>query len=333
MICFWGWVGLGFRRALAKIYYAFRLEWQLGRSDVVSRNKKTLYEILGIPANTRSQDILVAYQQQLEQLRQAETLLGHEEYEYQLTLLNLARDTLSDPSLRRGYDEKLMFRLAPNHAAEMQGAAPNHASSGVLAQRAEVLSLRADALALRADAMAINNQAPDSTYGSWALRLKLSLQGVLVVFGILALIWTLIRMLMVPVAVSRVEASQLAAERAEEQLIIQEYYQKHGVRPASAAEVRLLEAENRRRESERDTLARQNLRAEQEAREFEKETRMRGDRISAELREGEERLKREEMRRKEEMERKAEMEQYRRQEAEERLLAREQKKWKEVLSR
>lgn len=299
----------------------------------MSRNKKTLYEILDIPANASCQDVLAAYQLQLERLRQAEITLGHEEYEYQLSLLNLARDTLADPGLRRGYDDKLMSRPAPQNPADMHEYAPRHSSSGVLAQRAEALSLRADALALRADAMAISGEAPVSLFSSLIHRLQSSIRSVLVILGVLVLLGVLKNVLMAPVAAGRVEAALREAQRAEEQMIIQDYYQRHGVRPASAAEARLLEAENRRREIERDAAARESSRAEQEARAFEREARIRGERISAELREGEERIKREEMREKREMKEKAEREQSRREEAEERLLAREQKKWQEVLSR
>lgn len=312
----------------------YRAVWEI---DVMSRNKKTFYEILETQANAPCQDILAAHQRKLEKLRSQEASLGHEEFDYQLKLLNLARETLADSWLRRDYDDKLMSRPAAGKAARAQHSVALHPNAETMTRRADALSLRADALALRADAMSINTDAalfgadnPPPGLGSRILGgLQSSMRTVIVVLGTLAALGMVIQAASVVFAVRKIDATVATAAKAEEQMLIQEYYQKYGVRPASAAEARLLERENQRKESEERVAEREKQRMEEEARRFQEESRRIGERVSADLRHAEDEMRYEEARKKA-----AQEEEKRRQAAaEERRLQREQERWRHVLSR
>lgn len=298
--------------------------------------KKTLYEILEVPANASSHDIRAAHRRKLQKLQSAEAGISREDFAYRLQMLKLALDTLSDPALRWEYDEKLMSRPPSAEAAPAQVPAVP-ADDDPLARRADVLALRADALALRADAMSIKgdvsllrgDDGPQPLASRFLSGLKSPLRATVVVVGSLAAIAMLAQTAFVFFAVRHNEDATAAAARAEEQVVIQDYYQRYGERPASAAEARLLEQERQRQENEARAEEREKEKTEERARRFQEEAKREGERISAELRYAEEQLRHEEERKKAQKEE----EEQRRQAAEEERLQRERERWDRVLSR
>lgn len=298
--------------------------------------KKTLYEVLGIPANSSFDDVRAAHQRKVQALQSEETQLGHDEFKYRLQLLDLSLHTLSDPSARRDYDEKLMSRKTPGADAPQRQAVVVQTAPDTLTRRAEALALRADALALRADAMSIHTDilttAAEDARQSWTSQvlgiLKSSMRTIAITIGALAGL-AIVTQVAIALSVRNNESIARKEASAEEKVIIQEYYQQYGVRPASAAEARLLEQENQRRERAEREAEREEQRKEEAARRFEEDSRRTGERVSAELRAAEERIRREEAyakaRREEEERRKIAEEEDR--------LEREQAKWRQTLAR
>jgi hypothetical protein len=106
--------------------------------------------------------------------------------------------------------------------------------------------------------------------------------GLLVVIGLIAFMLT--RCATVGPAQNRLQLEQ----KISEQTVLQEYYQTHGVRPASIAEMELLEAERRRKESEGRQADKAQREREQAARRWEEESRRIGRQVSADLQRSEE---------------------------------------------
>lgn len=296
--------------------------------------KKTFYEILEISAGAADADVRAAYRRQMETLQTEEARLGHDEFKYRQQLLRQALDTLSDPLLRRSYDEKLMG-LAPEADAPPQALAVT-ADGGTMTRRAEVLALRADALALRADALSMHNdilaQAAEAKR-PWHARLFAMTKSARAVIGTMAAAVGVVILIQIGFsALYFARGKNIADEqaaKAEEKVVIEEYYRTYGVRPASAAEARQLEKENQRREKEERAAEREKQRAEEETRRFQEESRRLGERVSSDLRNAEERIRREEEYKKSQQE---ERERWKAA-AEEARLEREQARWRAVLSR
>ena len=76
--------------------------------------RETLYQVLGVPASASTNEIEAGYQRALAVLEASENRMNREDYDFRRTLILLARDTLSDPVSRMGYDEKLMARRGPD---------------------------------------------------------------------------------------------------------------------------------------------------------------------------------------------------------------------------
>ena len=74
-----------------------------------------------------------------------------------------------------------------------------------------------------------------------------------------------------------------AAKRAEDQVVIQEYYQTYGVRPASRAEAELLMQENSRIENERRAAEFAERKTQEEARRFAEESQRQGEEVHENL--------------------------------------------------
>jgi flagellar biosynthesis GTPase FlhF len=90
--------------------------------------------------------------------------------------------------------------------------------------------------------------------------------------------------------------------KADEKVILQEYYQTHGVRPASRIEADLLEVENRRKENEQRQAEREKQREEDQYRKFVEESRRIGNQVQENLRRDEERARYEEAQQKRRLE-------------------------------
>lgn len=125
--------------------------------------KKTLYQVLDLPANAASQDIQAAYEQQSHRLQSQAGKVTPEELTYRQQLLDVARDTLSDPVMRRDYDDRLMARPSGG-ALRPQSQAPGHGDGETLARRAEAMSLTTGAALTRLET------PPPPPGGRWAGR-------------------------------------------------------------------------------------------------------------------------------------------------------------------
>lgn len=300
--------------------------------------KPTLYELLGVTAQAGVPEIQAAFQKKMALLESARGTMDLQEFNETVQLLRVAMDTLTDSTARFSYDAKLRALRQDPTAGALVHAGPAPVSSA----QADALALRADAMALRADALMIRAGLGTPGEGSGAamqamatgaatvLKRVVSLIGLLAIVGIGFFLVARHGQGDSPVRKTTREAT------AQEQVILQEYYQTHGVRPASLAEMELLQADQRRRDNE-DKLGKQDRdKQEREARLFEEESRRIAERASADLRHAEELAKREaerqiERQRYEDL-RKIETERQKA-EAEQRRIERQEAQWRAVLQR
>lgn len=296
-------------------------------------DKRTLYEVLGVPPNASTGEIRSAYQRERERLESQARQPNREDADLDLQMLNLALDTLLHPVSREMYDAKL--KESQGAAMLPSAAAKQTDSTETALRRAEVLALRAEALSLRADSMAVRvDMSASQPSEPESRRLMLSrfmsgfggpLKRVTLGVGTVLAAVVIVQMMFTYFAVRKNDLAAAAAANAEEKAIIQEHYQTYGVRPASAAEARLLENEHRREEEAQREAEREQERRERQEREFREESRRIGEQVSADLRRAEEEERREEERK--------QMEERRRQEAENDRIERQREKWEAVLRR
>jgi hypothetical protein len=307
--------------------------------------KKTLYQVLEISANASVEEIRAAYKDRLQKLLAREAGMSLADFDYERKLLDLAQETLCDPLARQAYDEKLMARLPPPSSARQASslALVPQDDPEVVARRAETVALRAEALALRMEVTALRAGAapydsvepPQTFLHRFRSIFSGPLSRVVVAVATIAIVVIVMQMASFFFTVRKVEAVSAAASKAQERIEVQEYYQTHGVRPASAAEARMLDAEQQRLQKEEsrkqaDAYAeeRERKRQEQEEKRFIEESRREAERVSANLRSAEEQAKREEERAR----RQREYEESRR-EAEERERVRQaQARWRNAAS-
>jgi len=256
--------------------------------------KKTMYEILEVSPTASHADIKAAHKRLSIELMSGTLGLSREECNFRLNVLDVALHTLSVPVSRDAYDAQL--------------ASTNATGKVAFPIKSNVVSLGDEAKALRIVAAIEDNykiaaanidsfQFPIkevfSTVSVSARSLKRLLR---VIIGLLVLGFVL---KMGQMAFASRQAGRPSSEvaRAEEKLIIQEYYKKYGVRPASRAEAEFLEQENRRKENEQREAAFEEKKKEEEYSRFVEESRRIGDRVHANLVRDEERERYEEMQR------------------------------------
>lgn len=263
----------------------------------MDNKKKTMYEILEVSPTASYADIKASHKRLSLQLMSGELGLSREDIDFQLNVLDVALHTLSVPVSRDAYDALQESTTAPGNA--------------VLPIKANVLSLVDDVKTRKiADEIEDNHrfatslmarpefpmEVVSSTVSASARSLKIILRtviGLMVLGSILA-------------AGRMAFASRSGGlpprevAKAEEKLIIQEYYKKYGVRPASRAEAEFLEQENRRKENEQHAAEFAEKKREDEYRRFVDDSRRTGERIHDNLVRDEERARYEEMRRQEE---------------------------------
>jgi curved DNA-binding protein CbpA len=259
----------------------------------VTGQKKTLYQILGVASDASDIELQAAHETVSARLHAHKERLGPEDFNLKLKVLNLAYKTLSTPTERDAYDARLATMAPPPASAPALALAPLEASADALSLKAEAMALRAEAMQIRADALSMRS-GPPSTYRdrrAYAVQDESAFSGVAPAMRkILMGLGTLLAIAIVSQVIAtmfyhrRAHVEAAAAEKASEQVLLQEYYQTHGVRPASKAELDLLEAEDRRKENETRTAEREKSRLDQNARRFEEESRRRGEQASAALR-------------------------------------------------
>jgi curved DNA-binding protein CbpA len=309
---------------------------------IMINKKKTSYEILAVSPNASDQEIQANYENLVSELKSQKENFNPDEYNLKLKIINLAFDTLSTPTARAAYDAKLLATYAPAGGSASSNALALPSDPSSIALRAEAISLRAEAISLRADALSIKSVGTEfdgkGNYqgfgqGGTFSPLPMIKKFIMLLGGVVAA-WMVIQVLFLMTTSSRQpHINAEAAAKAEEKLIIQEYYQTHGVRVSSRAEVERLEAENRRQENERRTAEREKERQEEMARRFEQESRQRADEVSERLRYAEEQAR--ERADREEAQKKWQEEERKRlaEEAEFNRIQREKDRWQETLRR
>lgn len=248
--------------------------------------KKTMYEILAVSPTASQAEIKAAHKRLSLELMSGKLGLSREECNFQLSVLDVALHTLSVPVLRDAYDA---------------GIAPTAThGNAVLPIKSNVLSL-VDGAKTNKIAAAIEDNYKIAAMGMASLQFPIkevsstvslsasSLKKILRIVIILMVFGFVIKMGQLVLASRRAGHPSVEVTKAEEKLIIQEYYKKHGVRPASRAEAEFLEQEARRKENEQREAAFAERRKEEEYRRFVNTSHDIGNQVHANLVQEEER--------------------------------------------
>ena len=248
------------------------------------KDKKTLYEMLGVRPHATATEVRTAYRLALEALEAQRGTMDSQAFDEQFQLLRVAYSTLSDAISRAGYDADLEAAAKAASALASTGAlttslTPSGARADALGLRADALSLRADALMARAE---IGGAGRSEGYSFWEDLSPLTRR--LVVFVTLVMLLGLMSVGLsrcsMKTAREQIEMREALEKRAYEQAALQEYYQTHGVRPANMAELERMESERRRTENAERQAAIDKRRAEDEQKRWEEESHRRGEEVS-----------------------------------------------------
>ena len=299
---------------------------------------KTAYEILAIRPNATQEEIRENYNTLIVSLKAQKSLFNPADYELRLDSINQAYDVLATIGSKAEYDGQLAART---HLVKRTPSPSVVTDPASLALRAEAISLRAEAISLRADALSIHSQVGA---GNGAGHHSAGGQGLAggplpmfkklaMLFGVAVAVWMVIQVASLLFSTRRMEVDAGVAASAREKVIIQEYYQTHGVRPSSAIEAELLEVQNRKKETEVRNVERDKSRQAENERRFEIEARRRADEASAEIRNSENQAR--ERARHEDEQKASRLEQQKqlREERENTRIENEKAKWENVLRR
>lgn len=304
-------------------------------------NPQTAYDTLALRPNATQPEIEDNYNSLIARLKTQRSLFNPGDYALKLQTIQAAFDALATPDARAAYDSQLARRTSLAVPAATALSADDATS---LALRAEAVALRAEAVALRADALSAQSQhdmfarrssASAVPYGNARAALSLP-QRLAMLLGAAVAIWMVVQVayLLMTDRKTPTEAGVPASTR--EKVMVQEYYQTHGVRPGNATEAELLEVANRRRDIEaREARAaeRDKVRTTEEERRFEETARRRADQVSAELSRSENMARDQARRDDEQKERQIERQKQAREDAERLRIDREQAKWQNILRR
>lgn len=317
----------------------------------MATQKKTFYEILALPPGATHEEIQAGYDSLILALKSQQKLFKPEDYDSKLKMINLAFNMLSIPASRAAYDAELAASRTVRPEAAASNAIALRPDAEAMSLKAEAPALRAEAISLRVDALSMKSDigvfnSPGNCQGpapSGAFGLTPSLKKIIMFLGFMLAGWMVLQVMSFMFSNRNAGMSSGAAAKAEEKAIIQEYYQTHGVRVKTRAEVELLEAEERRKEKETRTVERDAFKAERDkqkaeenARQFEEDARRRADQVSANLQYSEnkarEQADREE---REEAAKKSRQDEEKRasEQAERNRIEREKERWRQTLSR
>ena len=217
----------------------------------MAANKQTLYELLGVSQNAALAEIKAAHLSRSRELIADNSGLTRDEVNFQLQVLDVALNTLSAQWSRDAYD------------AELAALASASGSTLPAVPRANLPSLDSGVNALQlADELhhtykkaLAESDARNSLVivaESVATSASVLKNGFRVLAGLLVLL-AVFKISMALFAATH-QADMYAKEKAsaEEKVVIQDYYQKHGVRPASRAEAEMLEAQARQEQNEKN---------------------------------------------------------------------------------
>lgn len=245
-----------------------------------------MYEILEVAPSASLPEIQAAHRRLSRNLMLGKLGLSREDIQNNLKLIDWALQTLSDQSSRDAYDAQLATRIAPKNAVVpvTDGAMP--------------LKLAA-AIQQTYKATAAIETGPESPLGIISATAASSASALTKIFRVLVGLFALsavVKCSTMILASHQPGRAPEAVSKAQEKVIIQEYYQTHGVRPGSKAEADLLEVENRRRENAQREAAREKEQEERKYHRFVEESRQLADQVSENIRRDEERARYEEER-------------------------------------
>lgn len=247
--------------------------------------KKSLYEWLQVSRHASTEDIQQAHGRLVDKLIAERSKLSAADLDLHMQTLKLALNTLSSPSSRFAYDAK----LAHDEARQKSLAASADAQPEQLGTPSGFMNHlppEKAATARHAHRTEASNEERLSPFVWLLSNLKSSLTKSLVFIGLLAVMGMVLQMMFMRAAVTNPPSA--LQRSAEDKAVLQEYYQTHGVRPASREEADLLSRENQRKEAEAREAQRKQQMAEMEQLRFEQETKRRADEVSAALRRSEE---------------------------------------------
>ena len=256
-------------------------------------SKKTLYDMLGVRPDATFAEIEAAYAEASRKLDMNTSDFTAESRDLEAKVLKMAFQTLSNGKSRQAYDARLNPRPS---VADIPPAAPPE----TLSLHAEAVALKADAASLMAEAAVLKASAVSFEIDATPKRVAaLVAKGVRATFtalgAVVALIFAFFFALYWVSSSSRQSADE--EDKARERVMIQEYYQTHGVRPRSKIELDLLEAENRKRAEAKRQEYREKQEAENKERAYQRwveDSRRQAEQISENLRQAKERAEREE---------------------------------------
>jgi curved DNA-binding protein CbpA len=307
----------------------------------MATKKKTFYEILAVAPTATDEEIQANYQSLTLTLRSQKKIFTPDEYELKLKIIDLAFKTLLNHSSRNAYDAELAAGMVaaggstpPAGLVLQPDASAISLKAEAIALRAEAISLRVDALAMKSDVAAFGAPSIQEASGQTAVFAVMpNLRKIAMFLGVLLAGWMVVQVFSLLMLNRHTSLNDEAAAKANEKVIIQEYYQTHGVRASSKAEVQQLEAEARRKEAEDRQLEREKIKAEENAKDFEKESRIRAEQVSSELRYSENQAQEQARREEAEKKREQELEKKAREEAENNRIEKEKQRWQETLRR
>ncbi len=257
---------------------------------------KTLYEILGASPQASHEEIQAAHLREVQKLQSQAVDLDPDGTERQLKELHAAYQTLSTYTTRKAYDLQLDPPTAPTPLALTP--VPANANSDLWSLKADAVVLRADAAALKADAAMLKADALSIRVGGTprinvpapakgARRVAMS---VLTILGAVLAIGMVVQVVGFMLIGSSNKISAAEQAKAHERVIIQEYYQRTGVKAGSKAEVERLEAEEQRAgaarnqaEMARREVARDDRNSDNERKRFVEESRQLAEQVSQKL--------------------------------------------------
>ena len=248
--------------------------------------KPTLYEILEVSPEATLAEIKAAHRRLSHALIVGESGLSRDDIELKLQVLDVALSTLVESWSRDAYDAKLATPISPPKTTVSPLAVSHDADYNPMAVAA--------AITKNHNIAAATSEAPTplsiaSTAVSGTAK---ALNTILRIVGLLLVLAVVIRMASCGMRWSAPtprpeELYPAAVAKAVEKVAIQDYYQKHGVRPASLAEVQELEIKDRLQQQE---LRKQSAQESEYSRLVE-QSRNEGDQVVAELQQAEERAR------------------------------------------
>ncbi|MCX7141694.1 MAG: hypothetical protein NT123_11525 [Proteobacteria bacterium] len=255
--------------------------------------KKTLYEILEVPPGAALPEIKAAHRSLSRKLLLGKPGLSREDIDFNLKLIDLALSTLSDQASRDAYDAKLAASNAPSYALVPREADATSLQIAAAIEQNQKFTAAIDG----------GHDSPLKVMSAAATSSVSALKKIVRVIAALMILGVIIKVSTAILAGGQPGRSADGVSKADEKVRMQEYYQTHGVRPASRIEADLLEVENRRKENEQREAAREKKQEEDRYRQFVEDSRRVGREASENVRQAEEQARYEEERRKQQLER------------------------------